>query len=256
MAAAVDASERMAAAVDASERMADASERMAAADDASERTAAADAESLELWVEALYPHGEMSREWRNLVAYKSRAELEDLPDLIDDADLLFGEFQLAHFFGVVDEAAALIDEPLAKVVDLGSGCGRLVLALAKRRPDLGVAGLEYQPRLHDVGAAALARAGLANAELHCGDLHDAAATRRACAGAGVVFCYSTALFCEGDEDVASRLSDALRVLAPGTVVVTTDRRLRKADFELVAARKELPGSIAGATVDVYFSKRR
>ena len=236
MAAAVDASERMAAAVDASEP--------------------ADAESLELWVEALYPHGEMSREWRNLVAYKSRAELEDLPDLIDDADLLFGEFQLAHFFGVVDEAAALIDEPLAKVVDLGSGCGRLVLALARRRPDLKVAGLEYQPRLHDVGAAALARAGLANAELHCGDLHDAAATRRACAGAGVVFCYSTALFCEGDEDVASRLSDALKVLAPGTVVVTTDRRLRDADFELVVEHRDQAGSIAGATVDVYFSKRR
>ena len=214
----------------------------------------------EAWVESLYPHGEVSREWRNLVAYQSRTELlgEALPPLIDGSDLIFGEFRLVSFFGVVDDAAALLAAPPTKVVDLGSGCGRLVLALAKARPDVAVAGLEYQPRLHDIGAAALANANLPNAALWCGDLHDAATTRRVCSGASVVFCYSTALFSEteDDADVASRLSDSLRVLAPGTVVILTDRALRAADFDLVSEKKGQEGSIAGATVDVYFYKRR
>ena len=144
-----------------------------------------------------------------------------------------------------------------RVVDIGSGCGRLVLALARSRPDYAVAGLEFAPRLHEIGVRAVAASGLQNADLVRGDLHDPQAAGRVLARATLVFCYSTALASEGDDDIAARLSDALAAgLAPGALVVSTDRRLRDAAFDLIRVDRGLPGSITGATVDVYLSRRR
>ena len=89
-----------------------------------------------------------------------------------------------------------------------------------------------------------------------GNLHDGPTARAALEGADVVFVYSTAMDANDDE-VAGRLSDALApVLLAGAVVVTTDRRLREVDFELVESEHGLPGSISGATVDLYFWRRR
>ena len=47
-----------------------------------------------------------------------------------------------------------------------------------------------------------------------------------------------------------------RLAERGALVLTTDRRLKDAAFELLRADRGLPGSITGATVDVYLSRRR
>ena len=220
--------------------------------------AAGEETDIEAWVDACY--GETSSEWRNLIAMDSRMELaEDLPPLIESEDLIYGEFGISSFFEVIDDAMehATLDSP-QKVVDLGSGCGRLVLALARRRPKTHCIGMEYQRRLHDIGERALAVSKFENATLVCGDLHDANALANVLAGCVLCFVYSTAMFAEDDgQDIAARLSDALfPACDPGALVITTDRKLRADQFELLRADKEKPGSISGATVDIYLSRRR
>ena len=218
-----------------------------------------DVEDLESWLDGLY--GAQTADWRNLTALSSKGALaEQLPPTVSESELIYGEFRLRDFLRAIDDACALrlgrLSAPARAIVDVGSGAGRLVLGLARQRPEYKVVGLEIQEPLHDLATAALAASGLDNARFVAGNLHDGPTARAALGGADVVFVYSTAMDAEGD-DVASRLSGALApVLLAGAVVVTTDRRLCEVDFELAESEHGLPGSISGATVDLYFWRRR
>jgi len=181
------------------------------------------------WVETLY--GDTTLEWRMLVALDSRSEAAaaPLPEKVESQDLVYGEFAVADGLEVVDKALALAGGRPGRLVDVGSGCGRLVLALARRHRDREVVGVEIQPRLHAIAESARDASGLPNARLVCEDLHASSAFD----GAAVAFCYSTALH-DDDDDLAADLSDALaRGLEAGSIAVTTDRRLRACDFDLV-----------------------
>eukprot|EP00629_Pelagomonadales_sp_RCC1024_P009456 CAMPEP_0119289936 /NCGR_PEP_ID=MMETSP1329-20130426/39883_1 /TAXON_ID=114041 /ORGANISM="Genus nov. species nov., Strain RCC1024" /LENGTH=215 /DNA_ID=CAMNT_0007290751 /DNA_START=95 /DNA_END=739 /DNA_ORIENTATION=- len=195
------------------------------------------------WLDSLY--GETTAEWRNLIALESKRYMaKALPPKVVMDDLLYGEFRVDDALTIVQRAIKIAMRSGA-LVDVGSGCARLVLAMARRWPDRRVHGVEFLKPLHDVACKALEQADLENAEVQHGDIHEVAPD--ALFGAAVAFCYSTAMH-SGDDDVAGDLSDALADgLDPGAVAVVTDRKLREEDFELAREDLGCRGSITNAT---------
>ena len=162
-----------------------------------------------------------------------------------------GEFDLNLFTMSMDRALDGRHAEGRTFVDVGSGCGRLVLAAAVLWPSLGcVAGVEQMRELHQIALKASTAVELPEPPLRrfiCGDAADALADELC---PDFVFAYSSAFAGFGDE-----LTEFSAVcgthLMPGTRVVTTDKRLRNSEcwsFALLDAiegpNRETCGSIA------------
>lgn len=63
------------------------------------------------------------------------------------------------------------NDPGARVLDVGSGCGKFCLILAASGPGR-VAGIEQRPNLHEAAQNAATALGLSNVEFFCGRMED------------------------------------------------------------------------------------
>ena len=152
-------------------------------------------------------------------------------------DLQYGEFDLAAFFTLLDLATPT---PADRFVDLGSGCGRLVLAAALRYDwEGGCTGIEILADMHELAMTSHARLTEQAAELgvplaRCTLLHasvdDALPTALLAdpPTSAVVFVYATCWPSSGPylSELSALLGDNLPA---GSRVVTVDKRLVTAD---------------------------
>ena len=150
----------------------------------------------------------------------------DNVDLNENAMLTYGEFDLDHFYSILDVAVAASGKSTSSLTfaDLGSGAGRLVLSAAARSNWKACVGVEVLPSLHQL-AEKLHAAAQELAQSHDAllspcrfeevDLSSAGA-RDALSCVDVAFAFST---CFEDEVFAAALRRALPL---GAIVVTID----------------------------------
>lgn len=184
-----------------------------------------------------------------------------------DGSLTYGEFDLELFATLVERAFGSRGPAGRTFVDVGSGCGRLVLAAAALWPELAcVAGVERQEELHRMAEAASAAINLPVRPLRrfvCADAADALAPagELAAGASDVLFAYSSSFAGYGDR-LTDFSSTCGTVLPVGARVVTTDKRLADGEFwrfELLdaidGANRETAGSV-GYVHEVTRSLRR
>jgi len=172
-----------------------------------------------------------------------------------DTSLTYGEFDLSFYRALMESAMTTDRSPRPEtIVDIGSGCGRLVLASAMLWPEAArVAGVEVVPALHSLAVAAeqsdaLPGSGPAR-ELYLGDAADVLRVGAPLQDASLCFCYSTTHPSVGN--VLTDLSELCGAcLRTGTRVVTTDKLLGEGEsraFKLVDAlegpNRETGGSV-------------
>ena len=169
-----------------------------------------------------------------------------------DTALTYGEYNLEFFAGLVEAAlgSSAADDVL---VDVGSGCGRLVLASAVLWPELRrVAGVEKVESLHSVALSASCAVDAtvtSRCEFFCADAYDVLRPDGALDDASVLFAYSSTWPSAGD--VLTEFSELCGLcLRPGSRVIVTDKRLasdaRWGQFELIDAM-EGPNEGTGGT---------
>ena len=188
-----------------------------------------------------------------------------------DAALTYGEYDLGLFASLVDRAFGAREGAAvgATFVDVGSGCGRLVLAASVLWPSLTrCAGVERVAQLHTLATEAAAAAAAddllgAPCTFYCGDATAFLGKGDELAQADVLFAYSSTWPSEGD-----LLSDFSMVcgtrLREGTLVITTDKKLASVaglwNFRLVdeleGSNRETGGSSVGFIWEVVQSARR
>lgn len=94
----------------------------------------------------------------------------DEPQAADEYDRAGADVLAPAHHAVVHALSALTPRE-GRLVDLGSGSGRLLTKLARARPDLRITGIEGSPAMLDLGRRQIADAGLAHAvELVEGDI--------------------------------------------------------------------------------------
>ena len=148
--------------------------------------------------------------------------------------MTYGEFDLAFLDSLLEAAEPQKGDTF---VDLGSGCGRLVLGAALLRPKVWAEchGIELLPELHNEAVAArmcmdevpeLSAAPIAPVGFTCADLwsEEAAAPLPA---ASVAFAYAVTWARDDEEGCLTELSALLaRRLSDGARVVSIDLKLR------------------------------
>ena len=176
--------------------------------------------------------------------------------------MTYGEFDL-DFLGSLLEAAG--PQKGDTFVDLGSGCGRLVLGAALLQPNVWAEchGIELLPELHNEAVAArmrmdelpeLSAAPIAPVGFTCADLwsDEAAAPLSA---ASVAFAYAVTWARDDEEGCLTELSALLaRRLSDGARVVSIDLRLRsdaQATFEPLAEVAGWNAETGDSTGHVY-----
>ena len=120
-----------------------------------------------------------------------------------------------------------------RIVDFGSGAGRLLLGVAAMRPDwASVIGVEALESLHAVAYAAIESAESAGAlrpgvasSVHASVLPHEAPTSEALAEADICFMYSTAFPSEDGLRLPELSASLACVMRDGAIVVTTDKFL-------------------------------
>ena len=187
-------------------------------------------------------------------------------------ELTYGEFDLANFLALLD---SVDPKPGEIFLDVGSGCGRLVLAASLAYPILGCSyGIELLPELHASALAAHGRLttflrdeptiGIAPCELVCDEV-DHALPRLFGSGAGgslvreqpsVAFVYATCW--PGAGPYLPSLTETLAAtLAVGSRVVTIDKQLVAEDdlgrwrFAQVVERRVANYNTCESTAYVY-----
>ena len=165
------------------------------------------------------------------------------------------QYDLGFYAHLVDTAlSADRQEQEQALVDVGSGCGRLVLAATALWPSLRrVAGVEKVRALHDVALAASEAATMPSAapacEFFCADAHDVLRAGGALDDADVLFAYTSAW--ASHDGVLTDFSELCGLcLRPGARVIVTDKQLRTAEsrweFQLIDA-VEGPNTDTGGT---------
>ena len=147
-------------------------------------------------------------------------------------ELTYGEFSSDFFFELLQLAAPVAGE---RFCDVGSGCGRLVLAAALTQPWELASGVELLPSLHSIAIDSHAQLStlvegeddlpaLAPCEFVCGEADDELPRLLGCPARHVVFVYATAWRSTGP--LLTELSRTLgRSLPVGSRVITIDKQL-------------------------------
>lgn len=143
---------------------------------------------------------------------------------LDPETLTYGEFPLDFFVKLISAAKL---EPGDVFCDLGSGCGRLVLAAALLWPDtLSISrGIEISPDLHSASEKLVseqAAATLCPMELLLADIHTQPELLK---DVDVCFCYSTRMQLSKDGYVTQLADTYQKGLRSGARMITTDRHL-------------------------------
>ena len=167
-----------------------------------------------------------------------------------DTALTYGEYDLGFFATLVDRALDGGDGAGHSFVDVGSGCGRLVLAASELWPALArVSGVESVAELHALAAAASSAAPRA-VDFYCADAHDALRADGPLSDASLVFAYTSTWPSFGDELTDFSVTCGTR-LKSGTRVVTTDKRLSNDgpwEVRLLDALEGVNAETGGASV--------
>jgi len=179
--------------------------------------------------------------------------------------LTYGEFDLDFFLDLLDDAAP---QPGERFCDIGSGCGRLVLAAAMANDWAGTAGVEVLEQLH--ARAINAHTKLSSMLADEPGLAPLAPCRFVCAEADeamphllhngaqshVVFCFATCW--PGTGPVLPGLSETLATsgMPVGSRVITIDKQLVEAEpqrwrFELLSTR-EAPNYATHASIGYVY----
>lgn len=185
-----------------------------------------------------------------------------------DAALTYGEYDICLFASLVDRALCARSDGAAGAtfVDVGSGCGRLVLAASVLWPSLArCAGVERVAQLHQLAIEAIGSAdGVLGApcSFYCGDAATYLGERGELAQADVLFAYSSTWPSEGEllSDFSATCGTHLR---RGALVVTTDKKLASVpglwNFRLVdkveGFNRETGGNSVGFIWEVVQSAR-
>uniref|UniRef100_A0A7S4MCR6 DOT1 domain-containing protein n=1 Tax=Odontella aurita TaxID=265563 RepID=A0A7S4MCR6_9STRA len=196
----------------------------------------------------------------------------------------YGEFPLQSCDSLLDIAIRMQKEPSKgrkKLVDLGSGAGRLVLYLALTRGEYDVHGIEISDILHDAAIEFLERgkdAGIFSTEpdtvstprkvqFHCGPANS---MQDVLANADVIFAYSTVWPTSKSEDSVDGFSVELGALIlgeewskmlaeycrSGCAVVTTDRALDPSyGWELVDRQDVENPEVFGSTGYIHILRK-
>lgn len=106
-------------------------------------------------------------------------------------------------------------EPTSRVLEVGSGGGRWALFLAERIASY--VGLDISPKMIAIAEAECARCGLANARFSCTSLLD-----YTCAEQFDLIFFSGVLQYMDDDVVSAAITKAVRMLAPGGVIISRD----------------------------------
>ncbi|KAL1523454.1 hypothetical protein AB1Y20_018394 [Prymnesium parvum] len=175
------------------------------------------------------------------------------------SELTYGEFDLGFYAQLVDTALSTRGQEGGVLVDVGSGCGRLVLASAVLWPGLRrVAGVEKVEPLHAIALAASQAVrlppGAPTAEFFCSDAHEALRAGGPLQDASILFAYSSTFPSCGD--VMTDFSElCARCLRPGTLVIVTDKQLGSigdAEFKLLDAVEGRNAETGGASVGYIY----
>ena len=235
-------------------------------------------EAAELVDTQLLPSSEYGRRTRlsrptpskNQQSYNSRALTANDPSTA----FTYGEFPLTSLDDLLDDAVSYvqIENKHFRVVDIGSGCGRLCLYLALSRPsDWDIHGIECKEALHKEATRAAQVAvdqgwlaswdedGASSSLLHFhhGMVADLAST--VLGSADLLFIYATALpsgpFLPDPVQGVSlsrEWHEWLGHCRPGSVVITTDRALDPAEgWDLLKRWDDVPNpEVLGSTVFV------
>jgi SAM-dependent methyltransferase len=154
----------------------------------------------------------------------------------------YAEFPLSSLDALLDHAERITNQRPRRIVDVGSGCGRLVFYLALSRSGCDVSGIEISETFHNEGCHAAEKAigkGLINycksndqtssISLHLGPASDFPKT---ISEADLIFCYSTtfsgSVFCQ--TSLAVLLAPEWSQLFSqhckhGCICITTDKAL-------------------------------
>jgi ArsR family transcriptional regulator len=127
--------------------------------------------------------------------------------------------------------AALGDEPLGRVLDVGTGTGRMVQLLAPRAER--TVGLDSSHSMLSVARANLQRAGVADWELRQGDVHSPPLEP---ASFDLVVIHQVLHYLD---DPARALGEAARLVAPGGRLLVVDFAPHQHDFLRAAAHRRL-----------------
>lgn len=147
---------------------------------------------------------------------------------------IWDEERSLHAASATVEAAileAIDEEPLGRVLDLGTGTGRM-LALLADRADRAV-GLDTSHSMLSVARANLERAGVANWELRQGDVHSPPLEA---ASFDLVVIHQVLHYLD---DPARAVAEAARLVAPGGRLLVVDFAPHRHDFLRAAAHRRL-----------------
>mmetsp|Transcript_11762 Transcript_11762/g.43832 ORF Transcript_11762/g.43832 Transcript_11762/m.43832 type:complete len:267 (-) Transcript_11762:149-949(-) len=194
-----------------------------------------------------------------------------------DGDKTYGEFPFPSFCKGID--LALDDRPELDrtFLDIGSGCGRLVLGAALGYSFSRCIGVELSSELHDIAEKTFALAGSPTFfdEIDADEPVDPAQANEAVGrclllnedissetgtetlqDADIVFCYSTTWEAAGDTLLG--LTEAVAAnCKSGARVVTTDKKLGDADGRVeVVSSLEVPNREAGGSSILYVHEVR
>jgi hypothetical protein len=199
----------------------------------------------------LFPKSERGR--RFSLVYPKLSEEEE-PTIMDGRDPrldeAYGEFPLSSLDALLDYAERITNRRPRRIVDVGSGCGRLVFYLALSRSACNVSGIELSETFHSEACSVAENALVTSLISHYPILnsHDSQTSSsislhlgpasdfpKVINEADLIFCYSTAFPGSGYRQ-SSAASEAL-LLAPewselfsrhckeGCICITTDKAL-------------------------------
>ena len=172
-----------------------------------------------------------------------QAQGVQVADLVQGNDVrlyqTYGEFPLQSFDSLLDLTVAHFKQPKKRlrVLDLGSGCGRLVFYIGLTRPHWIVQGIELSSVLHEEALRARMRlqqvvdqdTTVTQMELFCGPASSFTDVIRQ---ADVIFCYSTAFESDGFSTetgtmvLAQEWNDLFaKSCSEDCLVITTDKSL-------------------------------
>jgi len=170
------------------------------------------------------------------ISRKVKKRMRDEGFFEETEGLTYGEVRIDEFAALLHESITSFAPNAKTFADIGSGTGKAVFAaaIAMNSKLESFIGVEIVEELHDTAVRVLDDLKGSNAikgiEFHFGDSFE---IEDKWVHADVIFAPTTCF----TDDLMSRLEQALEKLAPGTLVITTTRKLKCKRAEKLLARR-------------------